>query len=68
VTPTDYRIAIRGRFSERFLAAFDTMATVETRDGVTVLVGQVRDQAELYGVLTSLRDLGVELVSVEEAR
>jgi len=30
-----------------------------------VLVGEVRDQAHLYGLLDRLRDFGIELVAVE---
>jgi hypothetical protein len=33
----------------------------------TVLVGEVRDQAHLYGLLDRLRDYGIELVAVEPA-
>ena len=33
----------------------------------TVLVGDVRDQAHLYGLLDRLRDFGIELVAVENA-
>jgi hypothetical protein len=32
-----------------------------------VLVGEIRDQAELYGLLDRLRDLGIELIAVEPA-
>ena len=30
----------------------------------TILTGPVRDQAELYGLIAKLRDLGVKLISV----
>jgi hypothetical protein len=33
----------------------------------TVLVGDVRDQAHLYGLLDRLCDFGIELVAVEQA-
>jgi hypothetical protein len=64
--PASYRITVRGRLTERFSAAFDGME-VEPREGETVLVGVLRDQAQLYGLLNRLRDFGIELVSVEEA-
>jgi len=35
-----------------------------TGDDETLLAGPVRDQAELYGLIAKLRDLGVKLVSV----
>ena len=33
-------------------------------EGETTLAGPVRDQAELYGLIAKLRDLGVTLISV----
>lgn len=33
-------------------------------DGTTILRGAVADQAELHGILTRIRDLGVTLISV----
>jgi len=59
-----YRIVLRGRLSERFESAFEGMA-LEPGLNQTVLVGEVRDQAHLYGLLDRLRDFGIELVAVE---
>lgn len=39
--------------------------TLELGPSQTVLVGDVRDQAHLYGVLDRLRDFGIELLAVE---
>ena len=61
-----YRIILRGRLSERFESAFDGMV-LEPGPNQTVLVGEVRDQAQLYGLLDRLRDFGIELVAVEPA-
>jgi len=57
---------LRGRLSERFEAAFDGMA-LEPGPNQTVLIGEIRDQAHLYGLLDRLRDFGIELVAVEPA-
>ena len=35
--------------------------------GATELAGEVVDQAQLYGLLTRIRDLGLELLSVDVA-
>jgi hypothetical protein len=64
VGPSRYRIVLRGRLSESFETAFEGMA-LEPGPNQTVLVGEVRDQAQLYGLLDRLRDFGIELVSVE---
>jgi hypothetical protein len=63
--PTRYRIAIRGRLTERLGSAFEGLALEPGRE-LTVLVGEIRDQAYLYGVLDLVRNLGLELVSVAE--
>jgi hypothetical protein len=57
------RIRVRGRLGERLAAAFDGMALVR-RQGATELVGEFVDQAQLHGLLTRIRDLGLELESV----
>lgn len=64
--PSRYRIVLRGRLSERFETAFEGMA-LEPGPNRTVLVGEVRDQAQLYGLLDRLRDFGIELVAVQPA-
>jgi hypothetical protein len=66
VPPTRYRIVLRGRLSERFATTFDGMA-LEPGTDQTALVGDIRDQAHLYGLLDRLRDFGIELVAVEPA-
>jgi hypothetical protein len=57
---------LRGRLSERFETAFEGMA-LEPGPNQTVLVGEIRDQAHLYGLLDRLRDFGIDLVAVEPA-
>lgn len=57
------RITIRGRLSSRLAATFDGM-TLRRRARSTDLVGQVADQAQLHGLLSRIRDLGLELVAV----
>jgi hypothetical protein len=66
VAASRYRIVLRGRLSERFESAFDGM-TLEHGPNRTVLVGDVRDQAQLYGLLDRLQELGIELLAVEPA-
>jgi len=63
--PTRYRIAIRGRLTDRLGSAFEGLALEPGRE-LTMLVGEIRDQAHLYGVLDRVRNLGLELVSVAE--
>jgi hypothetical protein len=64
VVEQSYRIIVKGRLSDRFASAFAGMS-LEPGDGVTALVGPVRDQSHLFGVLERVRAFGLELVRVE---
>jgi hypothetical protein len=64
---TRYEIVVRGQLSKRFLSTFDGLSP-SVRAGETMLCGELADQAHHYGVLLRLRDLGIELVSVNESR
>jgi hypothetical protein len=64
VAGSRYRIILRGRLDEHFESVFDGMA-LEPGPGQTVLVGEIRDQAHLHGLLDRLRDFGIDLVAVE---
>jgi hypothetical protein len=66
VTADRYRIVLRGRLADRFESAFDGMVLKPGQDQ-TVLVGEIRDQAHLYGLLDRLRDFGIDLIAVEPA-
>ena len=57
------RITVQSRLSDRVAGAFDGLTLVR-REGASELVGQVADRAQLHGLLTRVRDLGLELVSV----
>jgi hypothetical protein len=59
-----YEIVVRGRLSERYGAALEG-TTLECRNGETTLRGAFLDQAQLYGLINRLRDLGIELISVK---
>ena len=60
--PVSYRIVVRGRLGERFSPLFEGLDH-QAGSGYSVLVGSL-DQAGLHGLLDRLRDLGIELVSV----
>ena len=61
-----YEIVVRGRLSSRYEGAFDG-ARLVPRHGHTTLCADLVDQSQLYGLLNRLRDLGIELVSVNLA-
>jgi hypothetical protein len=59
-----YRLEVEGELGSDVESAMEGMSLRHAR-GNTVLVGLVRDQAELRGVLQRLSDFGVTLLSVE---
>ena len=58
-----YRLVLRGELGDAFAFLFDGMR-LQRRAGMTILTGQVTDQAHLFGLINQIQDLGVELVSV----
>ena len=63
-TRTLYRIVVRAELSDRYTVAFDGLH-METRDGQTILTGEVVDQPHLFGILDRINGLGLELLSVQ---
>lgn len=59
-----YEIRLQGRLDDRWAPWFDGMSIESEAEGVTVLRGEVTDQAALHGLLARLRDLGLPLISV----
>jgi hypothetical protein len=63
-TAARYRIRIAGRLDQRWSPWFEDFALTADEDGTTELTGLVADQAALHGVLTKVRDLGIDLISL----
>jgi hypothetical protein len=61
----NYEIRIEGSLDDGWTAWFDGMHITHEPDGVTVITGPVADQAALHGLLAKVRDLGLELLSVQ---
>jgi hypothetical protein len=59
-----YRIVVRSELSDRYAVAFEGMQ-METKDGYTILTGEIIDQPHLHGILDRLNGLGLELLSVQ---
>jgi hypothetical protein len=59
-----YEIRVTGHLDPRWAASFDGMSLTPERGGTTTIHGPVVDQAALHGLLRTLRDLGLSLVSV----
>ncbi len=65
-TRQHYILRLQGRLDPRWSSWFDGMQVIYTEaTGETVLTGTVADQAALHGLLARIRDLNLELISVE---
>ena len=61
--PACYQIKVKGRLGEQWSDWFDGM-TIISEGGMTTLTGEVADQAALHGLLIRIRDIGLQLISV----
>jgi len=61
--PESYEIRVAGHLSENWAARFDGLSMRHEPEGETALSGML-DQAALHGVLVRIRDLGLNLISV----
>jgi hypothetical protein len=65
VEPKAYRIRIKGHLDKSWSEWFDELVIAYAEDGTTTLTGLVADQPALFGLLLRVRDLGLQLVSLE---
>ena len=62
--PAVYQLRVVGLLDQHWSPWFGGLTVRHEDDGTTSLTGAVADQAELHGLLTKVRDLGITLVSV----
>jgi hypothetical protein len=55
-------IRVEGILEPAWEEWLDGFNLVHTEQGETILTGEVKDQAALYGLIAKLRDLGLKLV------
>jgi hypothetical protein len=64
-----YQIVVQGRVALHWTDCFDQLrlstATLANGVTVTILDGEVADQAVLHGILMQIRNLGLPLLSVQ---
>jgi hypothetical protein len=59
-----YEIHLQGRLDTRWASWFDGFTLTTCGDGTTTIRGVVVDQSALHGLLHTVRDLGLPLISV----
>jgi hypothetical protein len=58
------RVLVKGHLNAEWSNWFGIKSVYQREDGTTELVGVIRDQAELHGLLDRIGDLGVPLLSL----
>jgi hypothetical protein len=58
------KIRVKGHIDKQWSHWFGDLNIRHSATGETILCGLVSDQAALYGIITRLRDLGLQLNSV----
>jgi hypothetical protein len=61
-----YEILVRGHLDIRRADCFEGLKMSLLPGGETLLSGLLRDQAELHAILSQIRDMGIELISVKQ--
>ena len=59
-----YRIRIEGQLDERWLRDFEELVVTQPGGAETEIRGMM-DQAALHGVFNQIRDLGLDIISVQ---
>lgn len=59
-----YEIRIQGHLGPQWEAWFKGIPLQQADNGQTILTADVSDQAELFGLLRKVRDLGMPLIAV----
>ena len=63
MSPTRYRLVVKGELGARYCSAFDEM-TISAHDGITEITGAIIDPSHLQGLLERIAGLGLTLHSV----
>jgi len=59
-----YHIRIKERLGEQWQDWFEGMTITREENEETVIIGHIEDQAQLFGLLKKVRNLGLTLLSV----
>ena len=62
--PMAFQIRIKGHLGDDWTDWFGGMTITLEENGDTLLTGPVPDQAALFGLLRRVRDLGMQLISI----
>jgi hypothetical protein len=58
-------IVVKGHLDTDWSEWFEGLTIAHNDKGETILSGQIRDQAALYGIIAKVRDMGLSLILVK---
>ena len=61
----DYQIRVKGLLDKKWSEWFGGFLVTPQENGETLLLGKVADQAELFGILAKINNLGLPLLLLE---
>lgn len=64
-TPTRYEIQIKGHLSAAWVDYFNDTTITQIETNTTQFTCMLADQADLHALLRKIRDLGLELISIQ---
>jgi hypothetical protein len=59
-----FEIKINGHLSYQRSKSFVGLQVAHLANGETLISGEIKDQAQLFGILVRIRDMGIPLLSV----
>jgi hypothetical protein len=62
---SNFRIEIDGHLGDQRSRQFEDFRVVSLADGRTLISGSLHDQAQLFGMLILIRDIGLPLLSIK---
>ncbi|MFY8160532.1 MAG: hypothetical protein ACOVNU_04320 [Candidatus Kapaibacteriota bacterium] len=60
----NYEITVESNIPLNFSDLLN-LSIINSKDGICILKGLIRDQSELHGIFTKLRDLNLKILSVK---
>ena len=57
-------IRVKGQMDDHWSEWFQDFEILASEENETIMLGEVKDQAALYGLIAKMRDLGLTLISV----
>ena len=63
-----YKIRIKGHMDQKWADWFEGLQITHEEDGTSTLYGPLPDQAALHSILRKIRDLNLQLISVNQVK